>query len=181
MVRLISGDQKKVQMIPLDLVSGGAHSGQSSSPPHNGSTMSPSSTPVQTVICHDSNSIFDEELLDEEDSQHSAKRLKIALDQHHNTDTEYSGVGSPSMMDSASVASSACSVETDNTMGSGSNGVISGGNVSGGSTGGKKRKQSCPKKVIGYQQSATNELEVNDNATDGATVEATILDQESCP
>lgn len=175
MMRLISGDQKMVQMIPLELTAARAASSNGHSA-NELNSLTKSGTPSlhpharSSVIVHESttnesNSNFDD-LEDEEDGgpfdeeaydnadyegASSPKRLKIDLS------ASSSGAGQQSLeaedsgrsMDGLSVASSVCSsLETENTHSS---------CTSLSQAGGKKRKQSNPKKVVASAETKTAE------------------------
>lgn len=173
---LISGNQKMVQMIPLELTAAAAsrngHTGEHLSTKSNSSSFHPRSS----VIVNESNSNFDDAELDDDEDMgpfddesydnsefeaSSPKRLKIDLSANSSSgglQQSLEGDDSGRSLDGLSVASSVCSsLETENTHSSCTS-----------QAGGKKRKQSNPKKVIASAETAKTTEEGNDNAVDAA-------------
>ena len=149
MIRLITGDQKKVQMIPLELTAAVAAAAAAAAPPQP-QPFSPATAAARSSVIvqeSNSNSNFDEENNDQDDDDHedgssSPKRLKIDLSAScgNTAGAAIDGEDSNRSLDGLSVASSvSCSslAETENTHSSSCSQL-----------GGKKRKQSNPQKVV---------------------------------
>lgn len=147
MIRLISGDQKKIQMIPIELNSIVSVKTVPKSQPNNNNSIN--------------NNRMDEDL--EENDQ---KRIKLSPQPSSvsNEPIQFWSADSPS----ASILSSGSSNETD----ANGSGFGSSGNGSG-----KKRKQSCPKKIVGNYDSTSANAEVKVESDDQSQSEIPISNE----